>query len=279
MRKLLIGLLIVALLAIFGIMVISGIEVGNLRVGYGVQEIINKNDELDGDIVKLNKQIETDYAVAKSDLDRSFKKLQSEKENYQKTIAFTTEEDMLAAQQTEEYKLDYLWTNIGLYAKKNNIVMKADLVNGSSGVSNQFNINFTATGEYLSISEFIYAIEKDEKLGFRIEEFTLVPYSETSLQATFIVKNVSIDPTSLSNSASVSTGTVTRNNTGATGTESANGTTGTATTNNGTGNANGTQPASAGTSTSTTGGTTTTTSTTNNAQTTSSGTTSTTSGS
>ena len=79
------------------------------------------------------------------------------------------------------------------------------------GVSNQYNMSFTVTGAYLDISEFVYQIEKDPELGFRIEEFTLVPYSEESLQATFIIKNISIDPTSLSKSSSVTNGTVTTN--------------------------------------------------------------------
>ena len=96
-----------------------------------------------------------------------------------------------------------------MYAKKYNVAMKADLSHGSSGVNNQYNISFTAVGEYISISEFIYAIEKDSTLGFRIEEFAMVPYSEEYLQATFIIKNISIDPSSLSSSASVSSGTVT----------------------------------------------------------------------
>ena len=89
--------------------------------------------------------------------------------------------------------------------------MKADLSHGSSGVSNQYNISFTVIGQYISISDFIYAIEKDPNLGFRIEEFAIVPYSEESLQATFIIKNVAIDPTSLSNSNTVSNGKVTSN--------------------------------------------------------------------
>lgn len=241
MRKILIGLLLAILLSAFTLMVVSGLEIGNFRLGYSIKEVINKNDELDKNIANLKTKIDTEYALAKSDLDRSFKKLQSEKENYQKTIAYTTEEEMLAAQQTEEYKLDYLWTNIGLYAKKNNIVMKADLSHGSSGVSNQYNISFTATGEYLSISEFVYAIEKDEKLGFRIEEFALVPYSENSLQATFIIKNVAIDPTSLSSSASVQSGTVTTNtntNTANANTTNTTGATNTAGNTNGTANTN-----------------------------------------
>lgn len=213
MRKILLSLLLVALLALFGGMVISGIELGNKPFGYSIQRIIRKNDELDKTIATLNTKIDTEYKSTKDNLDASFKKLQGEKQTYQQTIAYSSEEDLMTANQTIEYKLDYVWTNIGLYATKHGVVLKADLSHGSSGVSNQYNISFTAIGEYLSISEFIYEIEKDPNLGFRIEEFAMVPYSEDKLQATFIIKNVAIDPDSLSSSATVSTGTVTDNTT------------------------------------------------------------------
>lgn len=48
----------------------------------------------------------------------------------------------------------------------------------------------------------MYAIEKDTSLGFKIDEFQLVPYSEDLLQSTFLIKNVTIDPSSLSSSVS-----------------------------------------------------------------------------
>lgn len=213
MRKILLGLLLVALLALFGGIVYSGIVIGNVSLGYSIPQIISRNDELDRDILALGSEIDTNYELARSSLDASFRKLQAEKQTYQSTIAYTTEEDLKNANRTEQYKLNYLWTNIGLYATKNGVVMKADLSHGSSGIKDQYNISFTAIGEYISISEFVYAIEKDAELGFRIEEFSLVPYSENSLQATFIIKNVNIDPNSLSNSTSVSGGTVTNNQT------------------------------------------------------------------
>lgn len=204
MRKMLIGLLLISLLAIFAAMVISGFSIGDFTLGHSIQEIINKNDELDSEIVGLSSKIEKEYQIAKSNLDASFKKLQAEKQSYQETVAYTNSEELGDINQTEQYKLDYIWTNIGLYATKNNLIMRADVSNGTSGVTNQYNIAFSAIGEYLSISEFIYAIEKDPNLGFRIEEFALVPYSENALQATFIIKNIPIDPSSISTTTGIS---------------------------------------------------------------------------
>ncbi len=198
MRKLLISILMLILFAIFVLMIVYGLTIGNVRLGYSVKEVIDKNDELDNNIANLGAKIRQEYDVAKSNLNASFDALQQEKETYQQKIAFSTEEEIQAANQSEKYKLDYLWTNIGLYATRNNVAMRADITYGTSGAQGQYNISFTATGEYISISDFVYDVEKDPELGFRIEEFQLVPYSENALQATFIIRNVPIDSSSLS---------------------------------------------------------------------------------
>lgn len=222
MRKILISLLLVALLAIFAQMVLSGLTIGNVTIGHSVKEVIRKNDELDSNIANLEKKINTEYQSSRSSLETSFTKLQGEKQSYKSKVAYTTEEELQQANTTEQYKLDYLWTNIGLYATRNGVGLKADVSYGSSGLPDQYNISFTATGEYLSISEFIYAVEKDPNLGFRIEEFALVPYSESNLQATFIIKNVPVDPKSLSSTTGISgeksTGNVTKDSTNTTNT-------------------------------------------------------------
>lgn len=204
MRKILISILLLALLAIFSLMVLSGVTIGGVTVGHSVREVINKNDELDKSIAALDTKIKTEYQTSKGNLESSFTKLQTEKQSYKSAIAYTTEEELKKANTTEQYKMDYLWTNIGGYASKNGVVLKLDVSYGSSGLPNQYNMSFTATGEYLSISEFVYAVEKDPNLGFRIEEFALVPYSENSLQATFIIKNIPIDPNSISTTTGIS---------------------------------------------------------------------------
>ncbi len=214
MRRVLISILLIALIALLAAIVINGVDIAGIDLGHSIQGIIDKNRELDNSIAGLNTKIQQEYQVAKNDLDVSFRKLQTEKQNYQNTISLTSEEDIAEANKTEEYKLEYLWTNIGLYATNSNLAMKADLSHGSSGVANQYNIAITAVGDYIGVSDFVYDIEKNPNLGFRIEEFALVPYSEDYLQATFIIKNVAIDPNSLSKSANVSSGTVTDNTNG-----------------------------------------------------------------
>ncbi len=206
MRKLLLIFLIIILLTGLAILITSGISIASFEIP-SVQKIIMDNNDLDNRIAELDKSKKTEYVSAEANLNASVEGLQNSKKRYQDTINYSTEDEIKAANQIEKYKMSYLWTKIGMYATKNNIVIKADVSNGS--VTGLYNISFTALGQYLPISEFIYAIEKDSKLGFKIDDFTLVPYSEEELQASFTIRNVAIDEESLRAGGIVTSGTTT----------------------------------------------------------------------
>lgn len=216
MRKILIIVLIIALLAGFGILVTSGITLGEIEIP-PVEGIVNNNKDLDQKIANLDNEIKTRYASAQSDLEASLKKLKSSKQKYQDTINYSTEDEIQAANQKQKYDIGFIWTKIGLFATKNNVIVKMDVSAGT--VADLYNISFTADGEYLSISEFIYAIENDSKLGFKIEDFTMAPYADNTLRATFIVKNIAIDKDSLTANANVVNN---NNNTTTTNTQNTN---------------------------------------------------------
>ncbi len=206
MRKILIIILIIALLAGFGILVTSGVTIANIEIP-AIEKIVNDNRDLDTRIADLDNNIKTKYVSAQKDLETSVTKLKKSKQKYQDTINYSTEDQIQAANQQQKYEISFIWTKIGLYATKNNVIMKADVSAGT--VADLYNISFTVTGQYLDISEFIYAIENDSKLGFKIEEFTMAPFSDESLQTTFIVRNISIDKESLTENGNIVNNTTT----------------------------------------------------------------------
>ena len=53
-------------------------------------------------------------------------------------------------------------------------------------------MDFTVIGAYAQIEEFITHIEDDSKLGYKIENFKMVPSDEEKVQATFICRNIKI---------------------------------------------------------------------------------------
>ena len=99
--------------------------------------------------------------------------------------------EVQTANQIEKYEIETLWVKLGNHATKEGVVMKMDVTNGSSGAQGSYNLNFTATGGYVQIEDFISSIENDSTLGFKIEEFKMIP-SGNELQATFVCKDIPI---------------------------------------------------------------------------------------
>ena len=98
-----------------------------------------------------------------------------------------------------------------------------DLVAGVD--ASKYNLNFTVRGPYIGISDFIYSIENDPVLGFKIESFKLVPGgSSETLEGTFTCKNIEIEnvSNSLTNNSNAADGNTTNSNTANSGTTNSN---------------------------------------------------------
>lgn len=204
MKKLLILILITLLLILTMFIGIKGVTIGKLEI-LGIQGIQAKNSELDSKIQDAAKLVEKTYAQTISEVNSNAKKLKEEKQNYQDMTAISSDGETQAANQIEKYEIETLWVKLGNHATSEGVVMKMDVTSGSSGAQGSYNLNFTVTGGYVQIEDFISSIENDSTLGFKIEEFKMAP-SGNDLQATFVCKDVPIKQVS-------STTTVTQNTT------------------------------------------------------------------
>lgn len=191
MKKLLIGVLIALLITLTTYLLIQGINIGSFEI-LGVKGIEEKNNDLDKKIQQAGKLVEKDYKQAVSDVQTNAKKLQEEKKNYEEMIA-VVEGDTQIVNQIEKYEIETLWVRLGNHATSEGVVMQMDVIKGANYAADVYNLKFTATGSYISITDFISAIENDSTLGFKIEEFKMYPAaSGTDLQATFVCKDISI---------------------------------------------------------------------------------------
>lgn len=253
MKKLLILVLIALLLTLSIFIVIQGVHIGSLEI-LGVKGIQEKSSQLDEKIQQAGKLAEKDYQQALNDVKTNTKKLQEEKKNYEDMTQISEDGDVQAANQIEKYEIETLWVKLGNHATTQGVVIKMDVKKGNA--QDVYDLQFTATGSYISITDFISAIENDSSLGFKIEEFKLVPSSSGSdLQATFVCKDITIKDVSQSavttttDSNTQTDGTANgtnQNNTNSTDTNSATNTT------NGTANNTNTTNSTNATSTNTT---------------------------
>ena len=189
MRKILISILVCLLLIGSTFFVVNGMSKVKLN---GLKGLDEENKKVEQKISDLSNVISVTYANTQSNLKRTANTLQDSKTEYENQAALSNSQSPSYASQLEKYDIDYLWTKIGNYAKSENVVIKIELVaNGAS--KNLYNLNFTVTGEYAKITDFIYDIENDSKLGFKIDEFKMGASGDNKLSASFVCKEIPIN--------------------------------------------------------------------------------------
>lgn len=192
MKKLLILILIALVLALTIFTLINGLSIGSFKV-WGIKQIQSENAELEETVTQATKLASSTFPSKVSELNTSMEKLEQEKTSYNDMVAVSDTGDVQTASQLSNYTLDFLWTTIGTHATSEGVNIDISITSGTGG-ENVYNLNFTAVGSYVGISEFIRDVEDDSDLGFKIENFSMKAGSSTSqLQATFVCKNIPIE--------------------------------------------------------------------------------------
>lgn len=190
MKKLLISILIVLLFLLSVLTILKGFTFAGLDIP-GMAQIKAKSEELDASISEATVLASSDYKNVLDNIDSDIKKLEEEKKNYDDLVKMNNGRTVQIANQYQKYEIEYLWTIVGNHATSEGVVLKMDLVAGTT--ENNYNLNFTVTGSYIGIIDFISSIENDSVLGFKIENFALIPGTSTDdLQATFTCRDITI---------------------------------------------------------------------------------------
>lgn len=207
MRKLLISILLILLIVMTVLCVKNGINIGPLHV-LGVTQIQDANGELTRKIAEA-KNTNDNYANKLTEIKDLITDLGEARSEYLQTINVSTESEIREATQTKNYTIEYLWSKVGNHATKEGVVIKMDVTSGSIANSEYRNLEFTVTGNYLAITNFITELENDSTLEFTIDNFSM-----TQNQCTFTVKDVKIqqEQTTVTTNAGNSSTTNTANN-------------------------------------------------------------------
>ncbi len=202
MKKLLISIIGFILLILICVAAIKGIYIGKISI-YSVKDIKEQSLNLDKKIEEANTQINQNYAKSVNDIKTAATNLLNLKEEYENRVGLNGN---IGITQIEKYKIEYLWGTIGGYGKDNGIKIDSLEIQETS-IEDTYNINFTLYGSYVGITDFIYDIENDDELNYRIKNFKMEPSTISSkttsdnevtsvdtntLKATFVVENIII---------------------------------------------------------------------------------------
>lgn len=201
MRKFLL-ILILIISGIFCVyLIINGLKIGNMNLIKSYDEVATISAEKKQIISDLKQRNGAEFVSKNTALISAVQAYNNKKSQYEKLVADgeIKEENEFVAM--DIYDIDFLWTNIGLYATQNNVTLQFDVSKSATATTTSTeyvmcDLNFTVTGDYIPITDFIYSIEKDDKLNFQISNFVMEKGGE-NLQATFVVKEVPINSETL----------------------------------------------------------------------------------
>lgn len=224
MKKILICLILVLLLILCYNTISNGISIGSFSIsGYG--ELSSKSENLNNKLEQANKLTTIDINDKINALNTAYKDLTKSRADYEDLIAYSTSEERETILK-EGYQVEVLYATLGNYADKHGVVLDISFETVSGSTNDMKNMRIKVTGEYINITDFIYDIEDDVRLGFKIEDFQMVPSGTTTsknvnftlskLDATFVVKDIKVrttmDTTSTSSTVNT-TSTPTNTNT------------------------------------------------------------------
>ena len=177
MKKVLISILIVLIVILTFFVVFKNINIGEWK-SKNINDIKNLNSELEQKINNAKQLNNQDYPNEVNKLDDSMEKLKIVKKKYQNKIEYVSGNVDLGGVSIKNYKIERLWIALENYAKNENVELKLEVVDAAS--KGLYDLNITVAGEYIGITDFIYDIEKDDTLGFKILNFKLTPYVATT---------------------------------------------------------------------------------------------------
>ena len=165
MKKVLISILIVLIMILTFFVVFKNINIGEWK-SKNINDIKNLNSELDQKINNAKQLNNQDYPNEVNKLDDSMEKLKIVKKKYQNKMEYVSGNVDLGGVSIKNYKIERLWIALENYAKNENVELKLEVVDAAS--KGLYDLNITVAGEYIGITDFIYDIEKDDTLGFKI---------------------------------------------------------------------------------------------------------------
>jgi len=172
---------------------VKGIEIGNFKI-LSISQLKEKDNIVNQKIETASNITSKDYPNNIKNLEETFDEYLVQKQKYEQ-LSDITDKHKEEIYETKQYDIEYLWRILGKYATNRNLTLGID-VKKSEKDKNTYNLNFTVSGKYVNISQFITDIENNSDLYFRIYNFKISGNGEV-IRSTFTVKNVSIDPSTI----------------------------------------------------------------------------------
>lgn len=198
MRKVILVICTVLLAILLIVTLTKGLQIGNCSIlSYSAVE--KKSDELNELIASYETKNSNELPSIQSEIKSEIENYNTKKQEYEELLA-QKQANLMSVDNSNCYDVDFLWTKIGNYATTRGLDLEFNITRNSSSTENKeyllADLNFSLSGEYDQIANFINDLENDEKLEFEIRNFQM-SNENSSLKAKFVVYKVAINQETL----------------------------------------------------------------------------------
>ncbi|MBQ8043312.1 MAG: hypothetical protein IJ272_04080 [Clostridia bacterium] len=135
---------------------------------------------------------ESNNTIAKSELQTSKNSFDVAKETYE-NIDESTIEIVQEATKEEKYFIEYLWIVLGNYATTNNVAINITTPGaGAEGETAGTGVQITIEGRYSNIADFVFDVENDKSLRFKLDNIKMTYSGNNKVKATFDVLSLAV---------------------------------------------------------------------------------------
>lgn len=229
-KTIIISVCLVIVITLLVLSLIMDIDLKVIKLN-SISTLLKKHEEIIDEEEKL-KVKHSEYEVALSKVEASKTSYESEKAKYE-AISDETINIIKEATTEEYYDIEYMWITLGNYAKSNNLTIimaepggsfeetaankdgsqnkdvttssdgKTTTTTGDMAVQQSANTSNTTSsntifkiqviGSYLDVSDFIFEVENDKSLRFKLDNISMDYVSGNTVKASFNVKNLVIN--------------------------------------------------------------------------------------
>ena len=248
MKRLITYICLIIVIVVGYVLITDGYNGKKVKIA-SYKNIEKKSDALTKKLAVYDKKNQEEYETTVTNLNSALKSYQDSKSKYEAIVEELAEVLNKEDEETEDgesvieeviysdkekYKVDFLLITMGDYGEREGVDVVYQLTTSSttdpnSSTLNYFlaDLNFTVTGEYMNVVNFISDLENNDKLGWEIRNFSMEAGSSngySGVTGTFTIKDVPIDSESYITSSSGSSVTDGTGSTDDTSTSSSNGT-------------------------------------------------------
>lgn len=183
-------LLLIGFGVLAGFVFVRGFEYGDYEVK-PVVEVFNYGKNIDYAKLSLVEALEA-YDGEKANLETEKNNFAAAKADYD-SISEATIEKIIEAYKEYKYDLEWLWIVLGNYAKTNNLEITISEPENAKNESTVLgNLNLTVRGRYLDVVDFVFDVENDKKLLFKLDNMSMIYDKDNKIIATFDILTMNV---------------------------------------------------------------------------------------